>query len=136
MRIEMPARAHRSPTLSEAVEFANRLLQGEGHFLEEVSSIPSFLFSKNRETGKPVTGPEVVSALARNILATVRTYTPWYRSKACGGVKRRTTIIRLNTQKLDRPIEELVATLIHECVHIADNRPALSFGHGNNEPLA
>ena len=45
---------------------------------------------------------------------------------------KNSTIIRLNVFKLARPTEELVSTLVHECVHIADNQPNLSFGHGNN----
>jgi len=41
----------------------------------------------------------------------------------------------LNVKKLDRPIHEITATIIHECVHALDEEnQQYSFGHGDNSP--
>lgn len=133
MRIQAIKDTSAHPQLQEAIDIANRLLQGEAHFLERVSEIPAFDMSKDTVTGRQVSGAQVVAALAQNILASVTTYKPmipWTRT--CGASPDGSQLIKLNVLKLNRPTEDLVATLIHECVHIADNNPLLSFGHKGN----
>lgn len=41
----------------------------------------------------------------------------------------------LNLKKLDREIEDIAATIIHECIHALDQEAVdYTFGHGNNSP--
>lgn len=41
----------------------------------------------------------------------------------------------LNFKKLDREIEDIAATIIHEIIHVIDdNEEVYTFGHGNNSP--
>lgn len=133
MRIQMPEYVARYPHLGEAITMANRLLEGQGDFLNQVRALPEFALSEHVDTHQPVTGAEIAPLLAQQIDVVVERYTPWYVcSKATASTTPGSTVIRLNARKLNRPTEDLVATLIHECVHIVDRVPGMMFGHGNN----
>ncbi len=133
MRIEMPEFANAFPNLSEAVTLANRLFQGDGDFFTQVGAIPQFALSEHAATRQPVTGAEIVPLLSQQIDVMVVTYKPWYVcSKATAKTILGEKVIQLNARKLQRSIDELVATLVHECVHVVDTVPGMSFGHGNN----
>ena len=133
MKIQMPEFAINLPDLTEAINISNLLLNGEGEFFEKVRAIPSFAMSKHGTSKKPVTGEEVATLMAQKIDATVQTYKPFFaRSKATAATVKGSDVIRLNMLKLDRPIVDLVATLVHESVHIADRVKGMSFGHNGN----
>ena len=42
--------------------------------------------------------------------------------------------IHLNVHKMNRHTAEIVETIIHETIHIADDGSEFSFGHGSNNP--
>ena len=133
MRIETPDFARNYPNLNEAVKLANQMLQGDHGFFDEIRKINAFEYSKNYSTHQPVSGNDIAPLLAQKIDITVKKYKPWYFwSKAIASTIPGVPVIRLNQYKLDRPIDETAATLIHECVHIVDTQKKLSFGHGNN----
>jgi hypothetical protein len=131
MQIEKPSFA--AGNLDLAITVANQFLKGERGFFDEVRQIPAFDYSKHVATGKPVSGKEVVEELSRKVDVTVQTYKPWNPWTRALAKTLPGTVIYLNARTLDRSVPSLVATLIHESVHIADNaQKALSFGHGNN----
>ncbi len=131
MRIEKPSFA--SEDLGEAIDIANRLLEGGEGFFEEVRQIQAFDFSENKATHKPVSGSEVVDQLSRQINVTVQAWKPFNCFTRAYATTRPGTVIYLNAYKLDREVTSLVGTLIHESVHIVDDQPdELSFGHGDN----
>lgn len=135
MKIQVPDFANSHPQLVQAIQFSNNLLAGDKNFFNRIRVIPTFDYSKNSLTNRAVSGEEIVKLFAQKIDVTIQQYKPWYIwSSATAYTLPKTTIIHLNTRKLDRPVNEMVATLIHECIHILDKEPGLSFGHGNNFP--
>lgn len=133
MQIQPPNFANQYNNLTDAINIANRLLKGEGQFFEKIRDVQSFDLSWNKVGVRPVSGADIVPLYAQKINVTVERYWPWYVwSKALASTVPGTSIIHLNARSMNRPTEELVATLMHECVHILDKEKGISFGHGNN----
>ena len=133
MKIETPTFATKYPNLAEAITISNRLLRGDYGFFTKIRDVTAFDYSTNRSTHQPVSGADIVPLFAKKIDVAVQQYKPWYVwSRAVASTTPGTSVIHLNQNKLDRTVEDTVATLIHECVHIIDTEPHLSFGHGNN----
>jgi len=136
MQIQTPDFANQYPNLKDAITDANRLFNGEGGFFEKIRGIQAFDLSWNTAAKRPVSGADIAPLYAQKINVTVQRYWPWYVwSKAMASTMPNTTVIHLNARNLDRPTEDLIATLMHECVHILDKEEGLSFGHGNNSSV-
>ena len=77
--------------------------------------------------------PRAQQFLSQKVNVTVQTYKPWVFWSRALATTYPGTVIQLNAYQLKRSVSSFVDTLIHECVHIADNHPEqLCFGHGNN----
>ena len=121
--------------LSNAVRNAYLILNGHTYrneFWNLLPKIDMFTYSKT-VNGTPVTGQYIQDLLANNdYIINVDVYTtrnPW--SSVVAAYQDKT--IYLNTRRLNRQPEQLVATICHEFFHHADfiDQNA-SFGHGDN----
>ena len=73
-------------------------------------------------------GETIAVKLSKGRQAVIKLYTPWYPwSKAIASTTG--NVISLNSRKMNRSIESIANTLIHEYCHV------INYGHGNNSPI-
>jgi hypothetical protein len=118
--------------VKEATIKANDIVMNNGEFEQIIKKNKAF----DMAIPEDITG-EVVLGSMRGVLAErdvfIKIYYPWYRfSRALGYfTTNRPFDINLNGYKLKRSEESVVATLVHELVHMSDNLDQyLSYGHG------
>ncbi len=117
--------------LIECVEFINDLLTLDA-FYDEISNHPEFTHLDNGYTPKQIA--EILKADQSTIM--IKTYkSKWRWSKANAYVsKKYKNTLFYNTRKLWRDPEDIMNTIVHECVHVADHNDngKTNFGHGDN----
>jgi hypothetical protein len=113
----------------DCVEFINDLFHAD-LFYKSISDKNSFTFTDYQ--------PEQISKLMEEDMnqITVRLYksfNPWTRANAYVSNKYKNTLF-LNTRKLWRNKEDMINTIVHECVHVVDfsENDNIDFGHGDN----
>lgn len=125
----------RLPIVEEAVNKANRLLNNE-EFFKGIASYGVFDMS--------TASPDIIANLMKqsklefkvalfrpSIFQAIR-----YRKTFAFTDERYPDTVFLNVQKLDREVEDIAATLIHESIHALDDSiDAYEFGHGDNSPV-
>lgn len=114
-----------------AVEYSNKYFRSEHDFYQHYMNID---FKPDMSDLKL---HEIIFLMATymfmNEVEVVKWYPKWRWTKAIG-----MTIgdgkIHLNARKMDRPVGDIIETLVHETVHLVDNENDMSFGHGDNSP--
>lgn len=118
-----------------ATEMSNRLLTDDS-FYSQIASHPKFDDSN--------ASPEVISLLLKN--SNLEFKIVLFHPHFFDAFKYRKTFaytdgnfpntLFLNGKKLDREIEDIAATIIHEAIHALDEETEdYSFGHGNNKAI-
>jgi hypothetical protein len=110
---------------------AEELLQPGSVFLEEVAKINGFAMGN-------ITGSQLVQLFQQDRKITVEVYRPlWLFSRALGyTTDGEEDVVHLNGFRLHRSEASIVATLVHELVHILDmHDEAHKFGHGDNSSV-
>lgn len=117
--------------LIKATELANKLYNNE-HFYLEIENKDAFDMST--VSGFYISGKIKESENMTINVKTYRSRNPW--SSALGYfTSSRPTDINLNTRRLNRSVESIVATFWHEKIHMLDNFDLKqSYGHGSNNP--
>lgn len=116
--------------ISDAIQDANFILENE-EFHITLSAKNSF--DSSNASGK------IISDLIKTstVVAIVETYKPipvppWSRANAYTKQSEPNKIF-LNRRKLNRSIESIAATLVHEYIHLVDfENSNYNFGHGDN----
>lgn len=119
-----------------AAKLANALMSKSEVFKNKIVAIESFdMTEPDRIDGQLVW--DLMQETFENHNVMVKIYYPWYRfSKALGYfTTSRPFDINLNGYRINRSPQSLVATLIHELVHMADNTSSVYFGHGDNSKV-
>lgn len=85
--------------------------------------------------------PDRVSRILKtdSSLIVIRIYkpkNPFSSANAYVSPKYKNTLF-LNSRRLDREIQDIINTIVHECVHVSDynDNGQIDFGHGTNESL-
>lgn len=121
--------------VKSAVDKSNSLLK-DGAFFEAIANHPKFDLS--------TASPDIISRLIResdlefrveifypNLFQFIR-----YRKTFAFTDHRFPNTLFLNHKKLNREVEDIAATIIHESVHaLDDSNASYTFGHGNNSPV-
>ncbi len=116
--------------ISDAIQDANFILDSE-EFHDALAS--KFAFDNSNASGKAIS--DLIRA--SSIEGIVETYKPlpippWSRANAYTKPSDPKTIF-LNRRKLNRSIESIAATLVHEYIHLVDYANSqYEFGHGDN----
>lgn len=119
-----------SDIITDAINDANFIFQNE-EFFTRLSGKESF--DASNATGEKIKELIKISP----IIATIELYKPaplppWSRANAYTTESQPASIF-LNKRKLNRSIESIAATLVHEYIHLIDFSTAeYSFGHGDN----
>ena len=120
-----------NPTVAQATENANQLLQ-DNNFFQQIASHPNF----DLATATP---SQVASILQNsNFQMTVEFYKTLYPfSKALAyDDPAHPLTVHLNQRRLNRSAASICATIIHEAVHAADAMESnFSFGHSDNSSV-
>ncbi len=125
----------RFPIVEEAVNKVNRLLNNEA-FFNGIAACGVFHMSTAR--------PDIIANLMKqsNLEFKVVLFRPSffqvmrYRKTFAFTDERYPDTVFLNVQKLDREVEDIAATIIHESIHALDQSiDAYEFGHGDNSPV-
>tara|TARA_R110002096_G_scaffold358706_1_gene551801 strand:+ start:134 stop:592 length:459 start_codon:yes stop_codon:yes gene_type:complete len=115
-----------------AVDMANLLMQNHADFHKVISEHPQFEMTD-------VASEDIMSFMLErfnNKVQEVRLKRYWFWSKAIASFHPKyPNRISLNSRKLNRSLDSIVGTLLHEHVHLVDNfYQGASFGHGGNSP--
>jgi hypothetical protein len=122
-------------SVKSAADKSNELLKN-AEFYKAIANKPNFDLS--------TASPKIVADLLEksdlefkveifypNVLQSIK-----YRKTFAYTDERFPNTLFLNFKKLDREIESIAATIIHESIHALDNaEEAYTFGHGNNSPV-
>ena len=119
-----------------AIEEANKLLRNED-FLKQIYLVDDFEYTY-------VNGEYIANALKdfasgkQSLILYVYTYrskNPW--SRVLGYfIPSKPNNTYINSRKLNRSMGSIVATIIHELIHMIDNFDNnASYGHGDNSPV-
>lgn len=115
--------------VKECVEFINDLFDSD-FFYKSVADKDSFTHTDYE--------PSIVAALMKEdgnqtIVKLYKSFNPWTKANAYVSPKYRNTLF-LNTRKLWRNNEDIINTIVHECVHVVDfsENGKTDFGHGDN----
>ncbi|MGZ0016802.1 hypothetical protein [Yeosuana sp. AK3] len=120
--------------VKSATDKANELLKND-EFYKTISDHPSFDLS--------TASPKIISELLKksDLEFKVEIFYPnafqsiKYRKTFAYTDSRFPNTLFLNFKKLDREIEDIAATIIHESIHALDDAEEnYTFGHGNNSP--
>jgi hypothetical protein len=118
--------------LIDSVDFINDLFTLD-EFYDEISRHPSFTYDDEGYT------PKIVSKIlkANESVVMVKTYKSkwrWSKANAYVSPKYKDTLF-YNTRKLWRFRVDIINTIVHECVHVADHNDnnKTNFGHGDNK---
>lgn len=113
----------------DCVEFINDLFNAD-LFYTLISDKSSFTHTEYQ--------PEKVAKLMKEdknqtIIKLYKSLNPWTRANAYVSPKHKNTLF-LNTRKLWRNKEDMINTIVHECVHVVDfsENGKIDFGHGDN----
>jgi len=116
--------------VNECVEFINDLFGSDLLFDSISSKRDSFTHTEYE--------PKRISDLMKmdknkTIIKLYKSRNPFTRSNAYVSPKHKNTLF-LNTRKLWRNKQEIINTIVHECVHVVDysENGKIDFGHGNN----
>jgi hypothetical protein len=118
--------------LIDSVDFINDLLTLDD-FYDEISSHPSFTHDDDGYMPKIIS--EILKADQSEVM--VRTYKSkwrWSKANAYVSPKFKDTLF-YNSRKLWRLRVDIINTVVHECVHVADHNDnnKTNFGHGDNK---
>lgn len=118
--------------LIESVDFINDLLTLDA-FYDEISNHPAFTHDDDDYTPKKIS--EILKADESIVM--VKTYKSrwrWSKANAYVSPKYKDTLF-YNTRKLWRLRIDIINTIVHECVHVADynDNKINNFGHGDNK---
>nr|WP_320000128.1 hypothetical protein [uncultured Draconibacterium sp.] len=115
--------------VNDCVEFINDLFEAD-FFLKSVADKDSFTHTEYE--------PRKVAALMKDdenetVVKLYKSFNPWTRANAHVSPKFENTLF-LNTRKLWRNREDIINTIVHECVHVVDfsENGIIDFGHGDN----
>ena len=79
--------------------------------------------------------PERLAEVLRNSPVTVTVYLAKHRRRILGWINGNDhTQVFLNVRRLNRPVADIVRTLVHEWVHAVDATHPWRFDHGGNSP--
>lgn len=124
------------PAVVQATVLANQLLV-RPDFYQGIAQHPPFDLS----TATPA---QIADVLQKSTLTfAVELFYPGllggltrYRRTLAYTSSRYPNTLFLNSRKLKRPAEAIAATIVHECVHAADDaETTYTFGHGNNSSV-
>lgn len=111
------------------IEFINDLLN-EDIFYSSIKSFKSFTYTEY--------DPQDIAQLIKNdenqiIVKLYKSKNPWTKANAYVSPKHKNTLF-LNIRKLWRNKEDIINTIVHECVHVVDfsENGKIDFGHGDN----
>ena len=105
----------------EAKEVANILVKNV-KFLEGIGKMEKFDFST-------LSGAEIASWFQPQTIE-IKLYKPFNCFSRALGKSLKNRVVYLNARKLDRPVESLVNTIIHELIHVLDVDEKC--GHGDS----
>lgn len=121
--------------IQQAVQMANSILKNED-FYEKIRQISKFDLS----TATPYVIADLIAN--SNLEFKIELFYPsgWkamkYRKTFAYTDGNYPNTLFLNLKKLDREIEDIAATIIHEGIHALDNECInYTFGHGNNSSI-
>jgi len=113
----------------DCVEFINDLLKTDS-FYDSIDKFHSFTHTEYE--------PRDIAQLMKNdenqiIVKLYKSKNPWTKANAYVSPKYKNTLF-LNTRKLWRNEEDMINTIVHECVHVVDfsENGKIDFGHGDN----
>jgi hypothetical protein len=121
----------RNEKLIDSIDFINDLLTLDA-FYDEISNHPEFTHDDDGYSPKMIS--EILKANQSVVM--VKTYKSkwrWSKANAYVSPKHKDTLF-YNTRKLWRQPVDIINTIVHECVHVADHNDNnnTNFGHGNN----
>ena len=115
--------------LIEATSKANRLLLTDEFYMAIKNKSTDFDMS----TASPEYISEFIWKNKEDVTCNVKTYSKRFTKALAYFTRSRPNDININTYKLNRSMGSIVATLIHEYVHMVDHVDKKhSFGHGSN----
>lgn len=122
----------RNEKLLECADFINDLLNLDD-FYNDIAKHTGFSHTYNGYT--PTKISDILKADKSTVL--IKTYKSkwrWSKANAYVSIKYKNTLF-YNTRKLWRTPESIINTVVHECVHVADNNNSnkTNFGHGDNK---
>lgn len=113
----------------DCVDFINDLLK-EDLFFDSIDKSHSFTHTEYE--------PQAISQLIKNddnkiFIKLYKSKNPFTKANAYVSPNYKNTLF-LNTRKLWRKEEDMINTIVHECVHVVDysENGKIDFGHGDN----
>lgn len=117
-----------NPKIKHVEKKANELVNSE-EFIQRIKNKPNGFYLAN------CNGTTVANCIKEiPCVITVELYTSKNPFTSSNGyyTPSKPTTVHLNTRKLGRTNASLIATLVHEMVHLADGYSIYSFGHDSN----